>query len=720
MMTTSDKRPTMTVNQEIKSGLAKLLAMENIVVEHRNVETASFDVQNRILVLPMWKYASEDVYDMLVGHEVGHALHTPDRNWIAERKIPPQFVNIVEDVRIEKKIKERYVGIVKNFNRAYKELHDQDFFQIKDDDLDDMNLADRVNLHFKIGMHETIPFSEEELNVVKRIDSCNSFDDVLDAAEELYLYCKQKIQNNQQVNLNPNQSSNEPPGAGDVMEVENQTQDSKDDDSEEGDADQKDLNQQPDPSSHESDEEFQPDQEPEAKTMNAFEESMEQLMDKIGSENVYLEVPDINVDDVIIDNQLIHDNCKDMWEDIEHEERWSSRFEHIDNAYQKFKSSAKREVSYLIKEFECRKSADAYARSSISRTGVLDCSKLHTYKYNEDLFKKVTTFSDGKNHGLVFVLDWSGSMGRVLLDTVKQLFNLIWFCKRESIPFEVYAFTCEFPKRDELLDEYGCPSKSYEERGGLIEIPEWFSLMNMLTHTVNSKVLDDQMKNIWRIAYSFSTWYDIPTPVGMSLSGTPLNETMISLDKIIPAFRKRTKVQKVQCIVLTDGEAQSLKYHVDLYDYRTHERYLGRRGVKTNCMIRNRKNGKTYSLNVDWNEQVDVFLRYLRDNHPDVNFIGFRLLESRDAGNFIRNYCGYYGDLHDSTMSSWRKSKSVTITTSGYHKYFGISTSAVSDDSKFTVPDDATKAQIKTAFMKNLNSKKTNKKILREFVELIA
>ena len=166
--------------------------------------------------------------------------------------------------------------------------------------------------------------------------------------------------------------------------------------------------------------------------------------------------------------------------------------------------------------------------------------------------------------------------------------------------------------------------------------------MNILTHTVNSKVLDDQMKNIWRIAYSFSTWYEIPTPVGMSLSGTPLNETMISLDKIIPAFKKKTKVQKVQCIVLTDGEAQSLKYHVDLYDYRTHERYLGRRGVKSNCMIRNRKNGRTYSLNVDWNEQVDVFLRYLRDNHPDVNFIGFRLLESRDAGNFIRNYCGYY------------------------------------------------------------------------------
>ena len=61
----------------------------------------------------------------------------------------------------------------------------------------------------------------------------------------------------------------------------------------------------------------------------------------------------------------------------------------------------------MVKEFECRKAADSYARATTSRTGILDCSKLHTYKYNEDLFKKVTTLADGKNHGLVFVLDWS-------------------------------------------------------------------------------------------------------------------------------------------------------------------------------------------------------------------------------------------------------------------------------------------------------------------------
>ena len=93
----------------------KLLATEDLVVEHRHVETAQFNVHTRVLTLPKWEKASSFVYDMLVGHEVGHALYTPDVNWIKDRNIPPQFVNVVEDVRIEKLMKRRYAGISKTF-----------------------------------------------------------------------------------------------------------------------------------------------------------------------------------------------------------------------------------------------------------------------------------------------------------------------------------------------------------------------------------------------------------------------------------------------------------------------------------------------------------------------------------------------------------------------------------------------------------------------------
>ena len=56
-----------------------------------------------------------EVYDMLVGHEVGHALYTPDRNWLEDVKIPPQIVNMVEDVRIEKLMKRRYLASPRRF-----------------------------------------------------------------------------------------------------------------------------------------------------------------------------------------------------------------------------------------------------------------------------------------------------------------------------------------------------------------------------------------------------------------------------------------------------------------------------------------------------------------------------------------------------------------------------------------------------------------------------
>ena len=87
----------MAVQQEIKSQLAKLLATEDIVVEHKQVESAQFNVRTRVLILPLWEKASNDVYDMLVGHEVGHALFTPDEDWWLDYNIPQVFVNVVED-----------------------------------------------------------------------------------------------------------------------------------------------------------------------------------------------------------------------------------------------------------------------------------------------------------------------------------------------------------------------------------------------------------------------------------------------------------------------------------------------------------------------------------------------------------------------------------------------------------------------------------------------
>ena len=713
----------MPVRHEIKSQLAKLLATEDLVVEHKKVETACFNVHTRVLTLPMWEKASNTVYDLLVGHEVGHALYTPDEDWLKTHKIPPQFVNVVEDVRIEKLMKRRYAGLSKTFYKGYEELADQDFFQIADDDLSTYNLADKVNLYYKLGNFVSIPFEDDEKELVSLIGETETFCDVLAAAWKLYRFCKEKQQEETKTQMDDLESQ-QTGGSQPASDFSDQPEGENDNDQEQpGETDSfggtAEGDQQPTTSGGETNEE------PEVKTMESLEEALKQLVESGGPENVYLELPKLDLNKIIVPNEEIHNKCKEYWSSWMKEAEYTvdEIFGEVDRKFVEFKRSAQKEVNYLVKEFECRKAADSYARATTSRTGVLDCTKLHTYKYNEDLFKKVTTLADGKNHGLVFILDWSGSMGDVMLDTVKQLFNLVWFCKKVAIPFDVYAFTSDYP-----LVNYSTEGKAilrelaYEKKDGLIQVGEWFSLMNMLTSKTKGKDLEEQMKHIFRLATAFRynsfTRYHIPH--GLSLSGTPLNETLIALHQILPKFQKENKLQKVQCVVLTDGEAAMCKYHREIQRHFEKEPYMGTSNIYPNSFLRDRKTGMTYSLDCEWYEFTDILLRNLRDKFKDINFIGIRVLESRDAGSFIRRYCGYFGTEMEKTMNTWKKQRAFSLKKTGYHTYFGLSANALAQDADFEVAEDATKTQIKSAFAKSLKSKKMNKKILGEFVELIA
>jgi len=389
-----------------------------------------------------------------------------------------------------------------------------------------------------------------------------------------------------------------------------------------------------------------------------------------------------------------------------------------DKEFIKFKKEAQKEVNYLVKEFEMKKSAGAYARATTSRTGILDTSKLHTYKYNEDLFKKVSILPDGKNHGLIFVLDWSGSMSREMLDTIKQLYNLIWFCNKVQIPFEVYAFTENFPN----VNEEGYTKESYEPRVGLFKVRPGFSLMNIFTSKVRGKNLEKQLINFFRIATSFRNYNSHRlVPHGLSLSGTPLNESIVALHKIIPQFRKENGVEKVNCVILTDGEAYQLNYHQELKRSWEDDLYMGERSIDNSCFLRNRKTGKTYKTGDSWTSFTPVLLQDLRDTYPDVNFVGIRIMPPRELSTFLRINCDDYNSPEvEKHRLNWKKTKAVTIKECGYHVYFGLSSAALANDSEFEVDEGATKAQIKRAFTKSLTAKKMNKKILNEFVTMIA
>ena len=717
----------MSVSHEIKSQLAKLLATEDLVVEHRQVETAQFNVHTRVLTLPLWEKASNTVYDLLVGHEVGHALFTPDQD--PPRNIPHQFVNIVEDARIEKLMKRKYLGLAKTFFNGYKELNQNDFFSLDGEIISEMNLADRVNLYYKVGNFVDIPFDDfDEMPIVRMIGECETFADVLIAAEFLYKFCKKKKKEETDIpndSLN-SQSQGSNQSASDFIDQEEGENESDQEQPSETDSYGGTSEQQQNTSTSAG---GNNDEEPEVRTADNLEENLKDLIDQEGIDNVYVELPKVNLDTVIAKNEEIHKEINSFFkfqeEQIEKLPEPYKPYLSVDKQFVEFKRSAQKEVNYLVKEFECRKAADSYARSTTSRTGVLDCSKLHTYKYNEDLFKKITTLADGKNHGLVFVLDWSGSMSKVMEDTCKQLFNLIWFCKKVSIPFEVYAFTCEWRRAsyDHEKQEYvrADLSPHYKVKDGLLSIDQSFTMMNILSS--KSKDLENQMINVWRIASYFSSSFGVgySIPERLSLSGTPLNEALVSLHQILPKFQKENKLQKVQCIVLTDGEANQLNHHVEVKRNWESNPYIGtRRLIPNKTFIRDRKLGTTYRVVYDWYKFTDLLLTNLKDNFPSVNFIGIRVLAPRDANSFIRLYYGK-DDIkeQEKIQNEWKKTKSFIIKKSGYDAYFGVSATALAQDTEFDVAEDATKAQIKSAFVKSLKTKKLNKKVLGEFISLV-
>jgi len=727
----------MSIRHEIKSQLAKLLATEDLVVEHKKVQTACFNVHTRVLTLPLWEKASNTVYDLLVGHEVGHALFTPDEDWLDKVKVPQQFVNVVEDARIEKLMKRKYAGLAKTFYNGYKELNEDDFFQIEEEDISTFNLADRANLFFKIGNYSSIPIEDgEESEIINLIAASETFADALIAAEELYKYCKKEKEQEQKV---ADFDSHEMSGgsqspANDMVETNDSSSE------QEGDSD----NSQPREDEGSYGETAQGDQtqvsssddEPEVRTADSLEEKIRDLVGNDPYDSVYVEIPQLNLDTIIGNNSEIH---KEIDTSFAHQQKLHNNhaeekgytpvnlYKESDLEFKKFKTSAQKEVNYLVKEFECRKAADQYARASTARTGVLDTARLHTYKYNEDLFKKVSVIPDGKNHGLVFVLDWSGSMSDLMIDTCKQLFNLVWFCKKVSIPFEVYAFTNEWRRGeyDYETDRYIAADRTphYERKESLLIVDETFSMMNILTSKVSGKDLEHQLQNIWRLACCFSRTYSSPYtyPNRMCLSGTPLNEALISLHQILPKFQKENKLQKVQCIVLTDGEANQLTYHKEIKRNWDSKSVLGSGYVHPhNTFLRDRKLGTTYMVDYGYHAFTDTLLHNLKDKFPSTNFIGIRVIENRNAQRFITLYHSSADKQYEKIQNDWKKLRSFTITNSGYDAYFGLSSTALSQDTEFEVAEDATKSQIKSAFVKSLKTKKLNKKVLGEFISLVA
>ena len=712
------------MNQEIKGNLARLLATENLVVEHRKVPTASFDVDRRVLTLPNWDRASSIVYDMLVGHEVGHALFTPNEDWRDVADCPKDFVNVIEDARIEKLMKRKYPGLRKSFSGGYKELNDQDFFGIADEDLNKLSLIDRINLHFKVGASAMIPFSIEEQVFVARTDVAETFDDVLQIAVDVFEFSKKEnvIENTPEVNQQQNQEESD--SENESIDAQQSVQQ---DDTESGHSEPGQVDAGEDEEEVEEEDGSAGDT---SETQRSFDSAAEQLTNKWYNNPTYVEIPDsVDLPTYIADWTEVHDwidECRNNWISDESGYDRSDRYDDVDKSYREFRKQSQKEVNYLVKEFECRKSADAYARAGQSKTGVLDTAKLHTYRYNEDLFKKVTVLPDGKNHGLLFLLDWSGSMQKEILATVKQILNLTAFCKKVQIPFEVYAFTNEWyavrrtkEGKDEYLSNEEYFAKKDCKEGEVFLHKDMFHLLNYVSSRSNSKDYERQCLNLYREAYAYIYHCGYPTTYGCGLSGTPLNEGIVMMNYIIPQFKQQNDLQKVNVCILTDGEACQSSFGCKYYNDYSDEFYVRPRRFDYKTVLRDRKTGRVYGMNDGWGEMTNMFIQQVRDRNPGVNVLGFRIM----SGSGLSSFVGTYANLahYNQVQKQWKKDKSAVIPfPKSYTALYAISNNAIDDDVEFEVESGAKKGEISKAFKKMLKSKSTNKKLLNSFIEYVA
>ena len=711
----------MTV-QEVKGTLAKLLASENLVVEHRAVSTASFDVQKRVLTLPIWN-AKEIVFNLLVAHEVGHALFTPNDDSLDTLPCPKSYVNVTEDARIEKLMKRKFAGISKDFYGGYKQLHEDDFFSVKDINADSLKLIDRINLYYKLGANHFFPFTEEEIPLRDAVGEAESFQDAIDAAVAIQQF--ENAQKEQQKIDNLPEFDNQSGGSNEEQEspkeeISNEGQ--------EEESEEKEESQQPTQPEKETDADLEtPSYDAdsvEALTDQSLQEAMQDIATEFAhNETSYVEIPDVDLKHIIIDARTVNVRSQKYWDEyinpITNEK--GIDFTVCDQNYAAFKKECTREVSYLQKEFELKKSAAAYARESISKTGVLDTAKLHQYLYNEDLFKKVTIRPDGKNHGLIFLLDWSGSMAEAIHDTFKQLLSLCFFCRKSGIPFSVYAFVND--------GSYG-DIRDYEEQVGKVGdfyIPKHFHLVEFLNSSLNNSLFDQYARDLFRVTQMYEQRYGnrnpflsrpVPDalPPHLHLGGTPLNEAIACLQTLIPAFTAKHGVEKCHVSILSDGEGNWSGHWVESsYDGEVH-----RSAMRGREAIRCRKTGRTYNPPKWGNYLTEAILRYMKGRFPQCNFTGFRLGNSREIGYIINNFNSFTSKQKSDVSAMFKKHKSTSAPMMGYQELFMIQSNKLNDDVEFDVVEDATKAQITRAFKKTLKAKANNKRILSSFISQIA
>jgi len=693
--------------------LAKLLATENIIVEHRNSITASFDTKNRILTLPMWKDTTHTLETLLVGHEVGHALYTPDSGWSQMARQKQIICNVVEDARIERKMKIKYPGLRRDFYEGYKELFDKDFFKVKDKKIETMNFLDRLNLHFKIGAFQSIPFEEDEKCFVDDVENAKTWNQIIDITNRIFDFLKKK-----------ENDLDYPPE--DFREDKSKDSDRFDQEDQE---DSDELNQE----NFDEKDQFSCD------TQTAMDDNIaEKLIDDKSKPFFYVNIEDIEYKD----KTLPYTNLLQMFRDQKNEYINSSlkfgggvREDLISKiakqnkvSWNKFLNVNSKVVSYLVKEFEMKKAADHYIRQREAKTGVINCNKLHAYTIIDDIFKKTTILPESKNHGLVLFVDFSGSMSENMKGTIEQLLCLTLFCRRVNIPHRVYAFTDQ-----NIREEYMPKTSNISNRVGDIIVRDEDKLLELFTEKMRNNQFSEMGEWLLNFAeglerYKFRKYYNNKSDDSdkwysscINLNSTPLNSSLIYARKLIMDFKKQTNAQIVNCVVLTDGDSNTNSYVGELgpvgFGYIIRSKLIARDiQTKQEIVIEKSTMDSAYGQG-----NTDVFVEFLR-NRCDVNVICYRIENSNSR---IRKTFrdAYKSEIAEINYKKMRKQKYFQMKDfMKFDDYFLIhgGENINTEDSLLGDEIHETKNTLMKAFMKANIRRGVSRVLLSKFIEKIA
>ena len=695
---------------------ARLLAAENLAVVHdASAETASFDLDSRVLTLPVWDTMSGHVYDMLVSHEVSHALHTPLEGWKNELEaagpnasLVQHYINVVEDVRIERMIQAKFPGLRPDYKAGRQWMKTNIMAEVLKDVADGKaHSIDHVNLFAK-GMLDATDLTADEMAMYDRCYACETFDEVVALAKEFINELPEQEQNGDASNGNA-QGEGQEGGEGahgdeqaegnaqgddnanadgegqDQSENAQANSEAKGDGSMESAADAKDDGSNADSNDQRSEA---------AKKMDA---AMKGLINQNASDHEMRNLPVVGKrmnDFLITADEIINS----------HVGVTITANDTATRNYTNLQAEQKAMVNHMVNLFNQKRSATAHKRARRAKTGVLDTVKMTNYKWSEDIFRQIKVVPEGKNHGFFMLVDWSGSMSDKIIETVKQTIMLAEFCRRVNVPFRVAAFSSTGAEylRNKERDEYV---------KGDLEPLYGTSLVEYLSSDLKKADFDKAATIFFDSAIGCTydrTSYRCSGHKFDSLGSTPLDEGIMIASERMMQMRAAGKCEIMNLIILTDGEASSNMFVSRGWGRQDH-----------GATITDPISGLRFNTKNNWNtvrKSTKMALDVLRARVGDVNVVGIYLAScKRDYTDF------FHGQMDLEGAAKYDpKQRLYPVDLDGYEKYFIFMMNSKPVKGLDSVDSTDSKAKVRNALIREGKDRKDRKTFLNQLFDMVA